>query len=120
MCDSAQSAIFLSVNIQLKAELAFDKSLGKYVIHLQKLQPARSASRFGRLTVGAHAHGSESIGANAAVTEVVTGNLPSQISGSATLAEAQAADLHAGKGNFNVHARAHPNDEISGQLSVHR
>jgi hypothetical protein len=40
----------------------------------------------------------------------------SPVKGSATLSEAQAADLMAGKYYFNVHTAANPGGEIRGQV----
>ena len=42
----------------------------------------------------------------------------SPIKGEATLTDAQAADLLAGRWYVNVHTRAHPGGEIRGQVGV--
>jgi hypothetical protein len=44
------------------------------------------------------------------------GSLASPIKGSATLTEAQAADLLAGKYYINIHTAAHKGGEIRGQV----
>jgi hypothetical protein len=49
------------------------------------------------------------------VPAVVT---PSPIKGTATLTDAQIADLNAGKWYFNVHTAANPGGEIRGTLAM--
>lgn len=63
----------------------------------------------------AHFHGPAEPGKNAPV--MVPSPAASPIKGSATLTEAQAADLTAGKLYFNVHTAAHPGGEIRGQVA---
>jgi len=63
----------------------------------------------------AHFHGPAAAGANAPPVVVVT-NPASPISGTATLTDAQIADLQAGKWYFNVHTAAHKGGEIRGQV----
>ena len=62
----------------------------------------------------AHFHGPAEPGKNAPV--LVPSPAPTPIQGSATLTEAQAADLMGGKLYFNVHTAAHPGGEIRGQV----
>jgi CHRD domain len=66
--------------------------------------------------VAAHFHGPAAPGANAPPVIMIT-SLPSPISGTATLTDAQVADLEAGKWYFNVHTAAHKGGEIRGQLA---
>jgi hypothetical protein len=64
----------------------------------------------------AHFHGPAEPGKNAPV--VVPFKDPSSgVEGSATLTDAQAADLEAGKYYVNVHTAAHPGGEIRGQVT---
>ena len=64
----------------------------------------------------AHFHGPAAAGANAGV--LVAAPAPaSPFDGHATLTDAQAADLMAGKVYFNVHTAANPNGEIRGQIT---
>ena len=63
----------------------------------------------------AHFHGPAAAGANAGVALPIK-DPASGAKGSATLTEAQMADLQAGKWYVNVHAAAHPAGEIRGQV----
>ena len=65
--------------------------------------------------VAAHFHGPADAGANGGVElPIATG--PSPIKGEATLTDAQAADLAAGKWYVNIHTAANPMGEIRGQV----
>ena len=65
----------------------------------------------------AHFHGPAAAGANAPpVVPVAATALASPIKGEATLTDAQAADLAAGKWYFNIHTAAHAGGEIRGQV----
>lgn len=69
----------------------------------------------GPATAG-HIHGPAAAGANAGVA-IPFASAVSPISGTATLTDAQIADLMAGKMYANVHTAANPGGEIRGQLS---
>jgi len=64
----------------------------------------------------AHFHGPADAKANAGVVVPVAGAVTSPIKGEATLTDAQAADLAAGKLYFNVHTAANKGGEIRGQV----
>lgn len=64
----------------------------------------------------AHFHGPAEVGKNAAVV-VPFANPASGADGSATLTDAQAADLLAGRYYVNVHTDAHKGGEIRGQVT---
>ena len=64
----------------------------------------------------AHIHGPADPGANAGIVVPFTGNLASPIKGSATLTDAQIAQLEAGKWYVNIHTDANKAGEIRGQL----
>lgn len=64
----------------------------------------------------AHFHGPAAPGTNAGVI-VPFASAASPIKGEATLTEAQAADLLAGRWYVNVHTRAHPGGEIRSQVT---
>jgi hypothetical protein len=65
--------------------------------------------------LAAHIHGPADAGTNAGIA-VPFESPASPIKGSATLTDAQAADLMAGKFYFNVHTEKHPGGELRGQI----
>jgi hypothetical protein len=65
----------------------------------------------------AHFHGPAEAGKNAGVAIPITNATSSPAEGSATLTDAQAADLMAGKYYVNVHTAANPGGEIRGQVT---
>ena len=65
----------------------------------------------------AHLHGPADPGQNADVAVPFEGELASPIKGSATLTDAQAADLQAGKYYVNIHTEANKGGEIRGQVT---
>ena len=64
----------------------------------------------------AHFHGPADAKSNAGIVVPVNGAVTSPIKGEATLTDAQAADLQAGKWYFNVHTAANKAGEIRGQV----
>ena len=65
----------------------------------------------------AHFHGPAEAGKNAGVAVPIANIASSPAEGSATLTDAQAADLAAGKYYVNIHTAANPGGEIRGQVS---
>jgi hypothetical protein len=65
----------------------------------------------------AHFHGPAEAGKNAGVAVAIPNAGTSPVEGSATLTDAQAADLVAGKYYVNVHTAANPGGEIRGQVT---
>ena len=65
----------------------------------------------------AHFHGPADPGTNAGVAVAIPNATSSPAEGSATLTDAQAADLMAGKYYVNVHTAANPGGEIRGQVT---
>ncbi|MBC9877448.1 CHRD domain-containing protein [Bradyrhizobium sp. INPA01-394B] len=65
----------------------------------------------------AHFHGPAEVGKNAGVAVPIPGIANSPAEGSATLTEAQASDLLAGKLYVNIHTAANPGGEIRGQVT---
>ncbi len=63
----------------------------------------------------AHFHGPAEVGKNAGPVVPLTGTT-SPLKGTATLTEAQAADLMSGKWYVNVHTTAHKDGEVRGQV----
>lgn len=66
--------------------------------------------------VAAHFHGPAAATANAGVVVPVKEVTPNTLHGDATLTDAQAADLMAGKWYFNIHTAANKAGEIRGQV----
>ncbi len=64
----------------------------------------------------AHFHGPAAVGVSAPPVVPLTGKLDSPIKGEATLTDAQAADLQAGRWYFNIHTAAHKDGELRGQV----
>jgi hypothetical protein len=65
----------------------------------------------------AHFHGPAEAGKNGGVAVAIPNAGTSPVEGSATLTDAQAADLTAGKYYVNVHTAANPGGEIRGQVT---
>jgi hypothetical protein len=63
-----------------------------------------------------HFHGPAAAGANAGVALGFTGSVENPIKGSATLTDAQVAELMAGKWYVNLHTAANPGGELRGQV----
>ncbi|MDN4988191.1 CHRD domain-containing protein [Bradyrhizobium arachidis] len=66
--------------------------------------------------LGAHFHGPGEAGKNAGIA-LPFKSAQSPIQGTATLTEAQAADLLAGKWYANIHTAANPGGELRGQMA---
>jgi hypothetical protein len=64
----------------------------------------------------AHFHGPADAKTNAGVVVPVKDMTPGTLKGEATLTDAQAADLQAGKWYFNIHTAANKGGEIRGQV----
>ena len=65
----------------------------------------------------AHFHGPAEAGKNAGVAVAIPNATSNPAEGSATLTDAQAADLVAGKYYINIHTAANPGGEIRGQVT---
>lgn len=65
----------------------------------------------------AHFHGPAEAGKNAGVAVPIPNQAKSPVAGSATLTDAQAADLQGGKYYVNIHTAANPGGEIRGQVT---
>ena len=65
----------------------------------------------------AHFHGPADAKTNAGVVVPVKEITPGTLKGEATLTDAQAADLEAGKWYFNIHTAANKGGEIRGQVT---
>ena len=65
----------------------------------------------------AHFHGPAEAGKNAGVAVPIPNQANSPVTGSATLTDAQAADLQAGRYYVNIDTAANPGGEIRGQVT---
>lgn len=81
----------------------------------KKLNWTVTFSKLSGVATAAHFHGPAVAGANAGVAVPIPGTT-SPMTGSATLTDAQAADLKAGKWYVNVHTAANKDGEIRGQM----
>ena len=82
----------------------------------KKLSWKLSYSGLSGPATAAHFHGPAAAGANAGVAVAIPNATASPVEGSATLTDAQAADLVAGKYYINIHTAANPGGEIRGQV----
>ena len=83
----------------------------------KKLSWKLSYSGLSGPATAAHFHGPAEPGKNAGVAVAIPNATSSPTEGSATLTDAQAADLMAGKYYVNVHTAANPGGEIRGQVT---
>ncbi|WP_213284786.1 CHRD domain-containing protein [Bradyrhizobium sp. sGM-13] len=83
----------------------------------KKLSWKLSYSGLSGPATAAHFHGPAEAGKNAGVAVAVPNATSSPVEGSATLTDAQAADLVAGRYYINIHTAANPGGEIRGQVT---
>src|SRR4051795_5282753 len=83
----------------------------------KKLSWKLSYSGLSGPATAAHFHGPAETGKNAGVAVPIPGAANSPVEGSATLTDAQASDLLAGKLYVNIHTAANPGGEIRGQVT---
>ena len=92
------------------AEITYD-SAGK------KLSWTVTYSGLSGPATAAHFHGPAEAGKNAGVAVPIPNQATSPVKGTATLTDAQAADLMAGRYYVNIHTAANPGGEIRGQVT---
>jgi hypothetical protein len=83
----------------------------------KKLSWKLSYSGLSGPATAAHFHGPAEPGKNAGVAVAIPNATSSPVEGSATLTDAQAADLMAGKYYINIHTAANPGGEIRGKVT---
>ena len=93
-----------------KAELDYDPAS-------KKLSWTLTYTGLSGPATAAHFHGPAEAGKNAGVAVAIPNAGTSPVSGNATLTDAQAADLVAGKYYINIHTAANPGGEIRGQVT---
>jgi hypothetical protein len=105
------------------AEVPPNTSAGKgtadidYDSATKKLSWKLSYSGLSGPATAAHFHGPAEPGKNGGVAVAIPNATTSPAEGSATLTDAQAADLMAGKYYVNIHTAANPGGEIRGQVT---
>ena len=106
-----------------KSEVPANASAGKGTADLdydpasKKLSWKMTYSGLSGPATAAHFHGPAEAGKNAGVAVAIPNATSSPVEGSATLTDAQAADLVAGKYYINIHTAANPGGEIRGQVT---
>ena len=83
----------------------------------KKLSWKLSYSGLSGPATAAHFHGPAEPGKSAGVAVAIPNATSSPVEGSATLTDAQAADLTAGRYYVNIHTAANPGGEIRGQVT---
>ena len=112
-------AEMMKVTLDGKSEVPANASTGTGTADIDYDAATRKLSYSGLSgpATAAHFHGPAEPGKNAGVAVAIPNATSSPAEGSATLTEAQAADLMAGKYYVNVHTAANPGGEIRGQVT---
>ncbi|MET0657012.1 MAG: CHRD domain-containing protein [Steroidobacteraceae bacterium] len=117
---AAAVADSVKVAADLKPTVATSKATGKlngtFDTQTRELSYKVEYSGLSGPAMAAHFHGPAEPGKDAGVAVPVTGELKSPITSKATLTDAQAADLLAGKYYLNFHTQANPKGELRGQV----
>ena len=113
----------LKATLDGKAEVPANTSAGTgtadldYDAATKKLTWKVTYSGLSGPATAAHFHGPAEAGKNAGVAVAIPNADKSPVEGSATLTDAQAADLLAGRYYVNIHTQANPGGEIRGQVT---
>jgi len=113
----------MKATLDSKSEVPANASAGKGTADLdydpatKKLSWKLNYSGLSGPATAAHFHGPAEAGKNAGVAVAIPNAAASPVEGSATLTDAQAADLVAGKYYINIHTAANPGGEIRGQVT---
>jgi CHRD domain len=113
----------MKATLDAKSEIPPNNSTGKGTADLdydaasKKLSWKLTYSGLTGPATAAHFHGPAEPGKNAGVAVAIPNASKSPVEGSATLTDAQAADLEAGKYYINIHTAANPGGEIRGQVT---
>ena len=117
------SAEKLKATLDAKSEVPANTSAGTgsadidYDAATKKLSWKVTYSGLSGPATAAHFHGPADPSKNAGVMVPIPGIATSPAEGSATLTDAQASDLMAGKLYVNIHTAANPGGEIRGQVT---
>jgi hypothetical protein len=135
LCGIAASTLFLSASFAIAQEAKFkadlkgatevppveSKGTGTAAVTYdpasKKLSWTVNYSGLSGPATAAHFHGPAEPGKNAGVAVPIPNQATSPVTGSATLTDAQAADLTGGKYYVNIHTAANPGGEIRGQVT---
>ena len=113
----------MKATLDSKAEVPANTSAGKGTAEVdydpasKKVSWKVTYSGLSGPATAAHFHGPAEAGKNAGVAVAIPNAGTSPVEGSATLTDAQAADLVAGKYYINIHTAANPGGEIRGQVT---
>ncbi len=113
----------MKATLDAKAEVPPNSSAGKgtaeidYDAASKKLSWKVTYSGLSGPATAAHFHGPAEAGKNGGVAVAIPNATSSPVEGSATLTDAQAADLTAGKYYVNINTAANPGGEIRGQVT---
>lgn len=113
----------MNATLDAKSEVPANTSAGTGTADIdydpasKKLSWKLTYSGLSGAATAAHFHGPAEAGKNAGVAVPIPNPASSPVEGSATLTDAQAADLVAGKYYVNVHTAANPGGEIRGQVT---
>ena len=113
----------MKATLDSKSQVPPNSSAGKgtaeidYDAASKKLSWKLTYSGLSGPATAAHFHGPAEAGKNAGVAVPIANPGTSPVEGSATLTDAQAADLVAGKYYVNIHTAANPGGEIRGQVT---
>ena len=119
----ATGPIATAETVQLKADLkgstaaASGNATVTYDTASKQVTWRITYSRLSGNPTAAHFHGPAQPGANAGVAVPIPNPATSPVQGSASLNDAQAADLLAGRYYINIHTAANPGGEIRGQVT---
>jgi hypothetical protein len=119
----ATASVAVAETVQLKADLKGSSAAAKGDAAVTYDTTSRQAtwrisySGLSGPPTAAHFHGPAQPGANAGVAVPIPNVATSPVQGSATLTDAQAEDLLAGRYYINIHTAANPAGEVRGQVA---
>jgi hypothetical protein len=119
----ATGSIAAAETVQMKADLKGSTTAAKgdanvtYDTASKQVTWRITYSGLSGTPTAAHFHGPAQPGANAGIAVRISNVAASPVEGSATLTDAQAADLLAGRYYINIHTAANPAGEIRGQVT---
>ena len=119
----ATGSIAAAETVQMKADLKGSTTAAKgdanvtYDTASKQVTWRITYSGLSGTPTAAHFHGPAQPGANAGIAVRIPDVAASPVEGSATLTDAQAADLLAGRYYINIHTAANPAGEIRGQVT---